>query len=141
MKPDTLVGASSTAVPGDGIRISGLDGSSAPIGVYDTGLHEAFALRYMPGTDVLPIGTTDRAVATRQLLLAGSASTASEHETIPAIMTREELVRDLWMLERKFGMTSEVFYALWQTGQAPIHGIDALRWAALWEAWRERYLI
>jgi hypothetical protein len=84
---------------------------------------------------------TGYAVSARQIHLATSASTASENETIPAIITREELARELRTLEQKYDMPSEAFYTLWQAGQAPAHGIDALRWAALWEAWRERYLI
>ncbi len=98
-------------------------------------------MRYVPVADLLPMEATGRAVSARQIHLATSASTASKNETIPAIITREELARDLRTLEQKYDMTSETFYPLWQAGQAPTRGIDALRWAALWEAWRERYLI
>ncbi len=141
MNPDTLLGASSTAAPGDGIRISGSNGRSALIGAYDTDLRGVSTLRYAPVADLLPTRATDRAVTARQVHLATSASTASENETIPAIRAREELARELRMLEQQYGMTSEAFYDLWQAGLAPACGIDALRWAALWEAWRERYLI
>jgi len=141
MNADIRLGASSTATSADGIRIAGTNGNSAFGGAYDIGLRGAPAIRYVPVVDLLPTRAADRATTARQVHLATSASTASENETLPTIITREELARELRMLEQQYGVTSETFYVLWQAGQAPARGIDALRWAALWEAWRERYLI
>lgn len=85
----------------------------------------------------IPVAQT----TTLQPALAEAELTASEAEMVVHIMTGEEVRRELRALEQKYGMTSKAFYNLWQAGKSPIEGVDKLRWAAFWEAWRGHYLL
>jgi hypothetical protein len=67
-------------------------------------------------------------------------STASEIDSIAQILSREEVRNLLMSLEKKYGTSSEHFYRQWLNGNA-LGGKDTLKWVALWEAWREQYLI
>jgi hypothetical protein len=83
----------------------------------------------------IPVAQT----TTLQPAITEAELTASETEMVVRIMTREEVRRELYALEQKYGMTSKDFYDLWQAGKSPVVGIDRLRWVAFWEAWRDRY--
>jgi hypothetical protein len=83
----------------------------------------------------IPVAQT----TTLQPAITEAELTASETEMVVRIMTREEIRRELYALEQRYGMTSENFYDLWQAGKSHVVGIDRLRWVAFWEAWRERY--
>lgn len=83
----------------------------------------------------IPVAQT----TTLQPTITEAEFTASENEMVVHIMTREEIRRELCVLEQKYGMTSKNFYDLWQAGKSLVVGIDKLRWAAFWEAWRDRY--
>lgn len=72
--------------------------------------------------------------------LEKAESTASEVDNVTPILSREEVKKTLQKLERKHDMSSEEFYKQWTNGNMP-SSIEMLKWAALWEAWRNRYLI
>jgi len=87
------------------------------------------------GSARIPVAQT----TTLQPAITEAVLTASETEMVVHIMAREEIRRELYALEQKYGMTSKGFYDLWQAGKSPVVGIDRLRWVAFWEAWRDRY--
>ncbi len=72
--------------------------------------------------------------------LEKAESTASEVDNVTPILSREDVQDILLNLEIKYGMQSEEFYEQWLKGNMP-SSIEMLKWAALWEAWRNRYLI
>ena len=56
------------------------------------------------------------------------------------VMSPDELRNRLLEFEQKYEMSSESFYRRWKAGQASdVH--DAMRWAMLYELWRDRYLL
>lgn len=99
----------------------------------------------VPVLGVRTEGTTDK-----RLIDSGSTSveatysisenTASASELGMQIMSREDLRQSLRDFEKKYDISSEEFYELWQNGSSPIEGIDKLRWAAFWEAWIGQYM-
>ncbi len=50
------------------------------------------------------------------------------------VLTPADVRQLLQALEQQYGITSDVFYALWQQGNAPIDGMDKLRWVSYYEA-------
>ena len=69
-----------------------------------------------------------------------SPSTFDQAQMVTPVATRDEVRSRLVELEKRYGMTSVEFYDLWQSGNAP-DSIETLVWVALWEAWRENYLL
>lgn len=49
-------------------------------------------------------------------------------------VTLDEINEKLQEYERKYDVDSERFYELWKAGEAPIDGIDKLRWVAFRES-------
>lgn len=61
-------------------------------------------------------------------------------QVIVPVMPPDELRARLLHLEQKHDMSSEEFYRRWQAGD--LAGMrDAMRWAMLYELWRDRYLL
>lgn len=138
----SILGISSTIVPILDVQEATLDrDQKISAEAHDIGLDEAevrTTTRVM-STASPPITITE--TTTLQPFSTKVALTASEAEMVVRIMTGEEVRRELCALEQKYGMTSEAFYNLWQAGKSPIEGVDKLRWAAFWEAWRGHYLL
>ena len=136
----SILGASSTVALILDVQEATLDrDQEISVEAHDIGLDEAKVktTTRVVSTASPPVTVTE--TTTLQPFSTKAELTTSEAETIVHIMTREEVHRELCALEQKYGMTSKAFYDLWQAGKSPVVGIDKLRWAAFWEAWRQRY--
>jgi len=135
-----MLGTLSTVTPIFDIKEATLDSDQEVIvEVHDIGLDgtmvKAITRVVSTGSARIPVAQT----TTLQPAITEAELTASETEKVVHIMAREEIRRELYALEQKYGMTSKGFYDLWQAGKSPVVGIDRLRWVAFWEAWRDRY--
>ena len=58
---------------------------------------------------------------------------------LPKILNRSEVESRLYEFEKKYGLKSDEFYSKWSQGKA-VDSLDSLKWATMYELWKEGYL-
>lgn len=77
-------------------------------------------------------------VEIKPILLAGPS--LRRMDFLPKILTRNDVENILHEFEKKYGVCSEEFYSMWRRGQA-VDSLDSLKWATMYEAFKEGYIV
>lgn len=59
---------------------------------------------------------------------------------LPKILTRNDVENVLREFEKEYGIGSEEFYSKWRQGQV-VDSLDSLKWATIYETFKEGYII
>ena len=59
---------------------------------------------------------------------------------LPKILTRNDVENILREFEKKYSISSEEFYSKWRRGQV-VDSLDSLKWATIYETFKEGYII
>lgn len=82
----------------------------------------------------------DRFPTSENISIPSTEQSSKQIDFLPKILTRADVKSRLLEFEKKYGINSEEFYSKWRQGKA-VDSLDSLKWATMYELWKEGYLI